>query len=59
MPLVEPGRKAPAFSLPDQDGEIHRLKDCAGRPLVGSKARFARKRKHGQAADVLRALAEL
>jgi peroxiredoxin len=47
MPLVEPGRKAPAFSLPDQDGEIHRLKDCAGRPLVGSKARFARKHKLG------------
>ena len=34
MPLVEPGRKAPAFSLPDQDGGIHRLKDYAGRPLV-------------------------
>ena len=25
MPLVEPGRKAPAFSLPDQDGRTHRL----------------------------------
>jgi peroxiredoxin Q/BCP len=34
MPLVEPGRKAPAFSLPDQDGRTHRLKDYAGRPLV-------------------------
>lgn len=34
MPLVEPGRKAPAFSLPDQDGKVHRLKDYAGRPLI-------------------------
>jgi peroxiredoxin Q/BCP len=34
MPLVDPGRKAPAFSLPDQDGKVHRLKDYAGRPLV-------------------------
>ena len=34
MPLVEPGRKAPAFSLPDQEGRTHRLKDYAGRPLI-------------------------
>ena len=34
MPLVEPGRKAPAFSLSDQDGRTHRLKDYAGRPLI-------------------------
>ena len=34
MPLVEPGRKAPAFSLPDQEGRPHRLKDYAGRPLI-------------------------
>jgi peroxiredoxin Q/BCP len=34
MPLVEPGRKAPTFSLPDQDGKLHRLKDYAGRPLI-------------------------
>ncbi|HSL49650.1 MAG TPA: thioredoxin-dependent thiol peroxidase [Candidatus Deferrimicrobiaceae bacterium] len=34
MPLVDPGRKAPAFSLPDQGGKVHRLKDYAGRPLV-------------------------
>lgn len=34
MPLVEPGRKAPAFSLPDQDGTTRRLKDYAGRPLI-------------------------
>ena len=34
MPLVEPGRKAPAFSLPDQEGRTHRLKDYAGRALI-------------------------
>jgi len=34
MPLVEPGRKAPAFSLNDQHGKTHRLADYAGRPLV-------------------------
>lgn len=34
MPLVEPGRKAPAFELCDQDGKTHRLRDYAGRPLV-------------------------
>jgi len=34
VPLVEPGRKAPAFALPDQDGRIHRLRDYAGRPLI-------------------------
>ena len=34
MPLIEPGRKAPAFSLNDQDGSTHRLSDYAGRPLV-------------------------
>ena len=34
MPLAEPGRKAPAFSLSDQDGRTHRLKDYAGRPLI-------------------------
>ena len=34
MPLVEPGRKAPAFSLPDQEGRTQRLKDYAGRPLI-------------------------
>jgi peroxiredoxin Q/BCP len=34
MPLIEPGRKAPAFSLPDQAGRTHALKDYAGRPLV-------------------------
>ena len=34
MPLVEPGRKAPAFSLPDQEGRKHQLKDYAGRPVI-------------------------
>ena len=34
MPLVEPGQKAPAFSLTDQDGRTHRLADYAGRPVV-------------------------
>jgi peroxiredoxin Q/BCP len=34
MPLVEPGKKAPAFSLTDQDGKVHRLSDYAGRPVV-------------------------
>jgi peroxiredoxin Q/BCP len=34
MPLVEEGKKAPAFSLKDQDGKTHRLADDAGRPVV-------------------------
>jgi peroxiredoxin Q/BCP len=34
MALVEPGRKAPVFALPDQDGTTHRLGDYAGRPLI-------------------------
>jgi peroxiredoxin Q/BCP len=34
MPLIEPGKKAPAFTLKDQDGKTHRLADYAGRPLV-------------------------
>ena len=34
MPSVEPGSKAPAFSLKDQDNKTHRLKDYAGRPVV-------------------------
>ena len=34
MPLVEPGKKAPAFSLKDQHGKVHRLADYAGRPVV-------------------------
>lgn len=34
MPLIEPGRKAPAFTLNDQDGKTHRLSDYEGRPVV-------------------------
>jgi peroxiredoxin Q/BCP len=34
MSLIEPGRKAPAFSLIDQSGRTHRLADYAGRPVV-------------------------
>ena len=34
MTLIEPGRKAPAFSLKDQDGRTHRLSDYSGRPVV-------------------------
>jgi len=34
MPSAEPGRKAPAFSLKDQDDKTHNLKDYAGRPVV-------------------------
>ena len=34
MPLIDPGKKAPAFSLKDQNGKTHRLADYAGRPVV-------------------------
>jgi peroxiredoxin Q/BCP len=34
MALIEPGRKAPAFNLKDQNGKTHRLADYAGKPLV-------------------------
>jgi len=34
MPVVEPGKKAPSFSLKDQDGKTHRLSDHAGRPVI-------------------------
>jgi peroxiredoxin Q/BCP len=34
MPAVEPGGKAPAFSLQDQSGKTHSLTDYAGRPVV-------------------------
>jgi peroxiredoxin Q/BCP len=34
MPLIEPGQKAPAFSLNDQHGKTHRLADYAGTPVV-------------------------
>jgi peroxiredoxin Q/BCP len=32
--MVDPGKKAPAFSLKDQDGRIHKLSDYKGRPVV-------------------------
>jgi thioredoxin-dependent peroxiredoxin len=34
MSLIEPGKKAPAFTLKDQQGEPHRLSDYAGRPVI-------------------------
>ena len=34
MPLIEPGRKAPAFALKDQHGKIHRSSDYEGRHVV-------------------------
>ena len=34
MALVDPGRKAPAFTLKDQDGKPHKLADYLGRPVV-------------------------
>jgi peroxiredoxin Q/BCP len=34
MPLIEPGKKAPAFTLKDQDGKTRRLADYAGKPLI-------------------------
>ena len=34
MVLIDEGKKAPAFTLKDQDGKTHRLADYAGRPVV-------------------------
>src|SRR5688500_7339744 len=34
MPLIEPGKKAPAFSLKDQHGKVHKLSDYTGRPVI-------------------------
>jgi thioredoxin-dependent peroxiredoxin len=34
VPLIDEGKKAPAFSLKDQEGKTHGLKAYAGRPLV-------------------------
>ncbi len=34
MALIEPGKKAPAFTLMDQEGKTHRLADYAGRAVV-------------------------
>ncbi|MCI8992036.1 MAG: thioredoxin-dependent thiol peroxidase [Eubacterium sp.] len=32
--MLEVGTKAPAFSLPDQDGEMHSLEEYAGKKVV-------------------------
>jgi peroxiredoxin Q/BCP len=34
MSLIEPGRKAPAFTLTDQSGTSHTLSEYGGRPVV-------------------------
>ena len=34
MPLIEPGKKAPTFTLKDQAGKTHRLADYEGRPAI-------------------------
>jgi peroxiredoxin Q/BCP len=34
MSLIDIGKKAPAFSLKDQDGRAHKLSDSAGHPVV-------------------------
>src|SRR5262245_12264443 len=34
MPLIDPGKKAPSFSLKDQSGKTHALADYAGRPVI-------------------------
>jgi peroxiredoxin Q/BCP len=32
--MLEPGTKAPSFSLPDQDGKIHTLEDYRGKKVI-------------------------
>jgi peroxiredoxin Q/BCP len=34
MPLIDPGKKAPAFTLNDQHGKPHKLSDYAGKFVV-------------------------
>jgi peroxiredoxin Q/BCP len=34
MPLIEPGKKAPAFALTDQTGTVHKLSNYGGRPVI-------------------------
>jgi thioredoxin-dependent peroxiredoxin len=34
MALIDPGKKAPAFTLNDQQGKTHRLADFSGKPVV-------------------------
>jgi thioredoxin-dependent peroxiredoxin len=31
---IKPGDTAPDFQLPDQDGNIHKLSDLRGKPVV-------------------------
>ncbi|HJB30184.1 MAG TPA: peroxiredoxin [Candidatus Blautia faecavium] len=32
--MLEPGTKAPSFSLPDQNGRIHTLEECRGKKVI-------------------------
>ncbi|HMN94904.1 MAG TPA: peroxiredoxin [Phycisphaerales bacterium] len=34
MPLIDPGKKAPVFSLADAQGATHHLKEYLGRPVI-------------------------
>ncbi len=34
MPLIDPGKKAPAFTLKDQDGRTHKLSDYVGQSVI-------------------------
>jgi len=34
MSLIDPGKKAPAFTLKDQHGKAHKLSDYAGKPVI-------------------------
>jgi len=34
MALIDEGKKAPAFTLTDQNGKVHRLSDYAGQPVI-------------------------
>src|SRR6476619_6400503 len=34
IPLIDPGKKAPPFTLKDQNGNTHRLADYAGQPVI-------------------------
>ena len=34
MALIDSGKKAPPFALPDQHGKVHSLSDYAGQPVV-------------------------
>ena len=36
--MLETGTKAPDFELPDQNGEMHKLSDYAGRKVLFSES---------------------